>query len=107
MSTKPRQQDFGLREINPVTRVEEYEFEPILGYPMLRWKGKRPFTSTQYYPADRKETYGPETEGWRNKIFWVDNLLVMIHLLKQFRGKVQLIYIDPPFDSKADYKKKI
>ena len=31
----------------------------------------------------------------------------MSHLLKEFRGKVDLIYIDPPFDSKADYKKKI
>jgi len=42
-----------------------------------------------------------------NKIFWGDNLQVMSHLLKQYRGKVQLIYIDPPFDSKADYKKNI
>ena len=31
----------------------------------------------------------------------------MSHLLKDYRGKVDLIYIDPPFDSKADYKKKI
>ena len=42
-----------------------------------------------------------------NKIFWGDNLQVMSHLLKEFRGKIDLIYIDPPFDSKADYKKKI
>lgn len=32
-----------------VTNVEKYEFEPIKGYPMLNWRGKRPFTSTQYY----------------------------------------------------------
>lgn len=31
----------------------------------------------------------------------------MSHLLKHFRGKVNLAYIDPPFDSKADYKKLI
>jgi site-specific DNA-methyltransferase (adenine-specific)/adenine-specific DNA-methyltransferase len=31
----------------------------------------------------------------------------MSHLLKSYRGKVDLIYIDPPFDSKADYKKNI
>ena len=31
----------------------------------------------------------------------------MSHLLKEHRGKIDLIYIDPPFDSKADYKKKI
>ena len=29
------------------THVEKYEFEPIKGYPMLNWRGKRPFTSTQ------------------------------------------------------------
>ena len=89
------------------TNVEKYEFEPIKGYPMLNWRGKRPFTSTQYYPAQLKEIHGEEVDGWRNKIFWGDNLQVMSHLLKQFRGKVDLIYIDPPFDSKADYKKKI
>jgi adenine-specific DNA-methyltransferase len=89
------------------TNVEKYEFEPIKGYPMLNWRGKRPFTSTQYYPAQLKEVHGEEVDGWRNKIFWGDNLQVMSHLLKEFRGKVDLIYIDPPFDSKADYRKKI
>lgn len=89
------------------TNVEKYEFEPIKGYPMLNWRGKRPFTSTQYYPAQLKEVHGDEVDGWRNKIYWGDNLQVMSHLLKEFRGKVDLIYIDPPFDSKADYKKKI
>lgn len=89
------------------TNVEKYEFEPIKGYPMLNWRGKRPFTSTQYYPAQLKEVHGEEVNGWRNKIFWGDNLQVMSHLLKEFRGKVDLIYIDPPFDSKADYKKEV
>ena len=90
-----------------VTTVEKYEFEPIKGYPMLNWRGKRPFTSTQYYPAQLKEVHGTETDGWRNKIYWGDNLQVMSHLLKEFRGKVDLIYIDPPFDSKIEYKKTI
>jgi len=89
------------------TNVEKYEFEPIKGFPMLNWRGKRPFTSTQYYPAQLKEVHGEEVDGWRNKIFWGDNLQVMSHLLKEFRGKVDLIYIDPPFDSKADYKRRI
>lgn len=79
----------------------------IKGYPELVWTGKRPFRSTQYFPAQLKETYGEEKDGWRNKIYWGDNLQVMSHLLKEYRGKVDLIYIDPPFDSKADYKKKI
>ncbi|HEU5375440.1 MAG TPA: site-specific DNA-methyltransferase [Ktedonobacteraceae bacterium] len=107
MSTDPQQQELGLREVNPITRVEEYKFEPIQGYPMLQWAGKRPFTSTQYYPAQQKETYGPEVNGWRNKIYWGDNLQVMSHLLREYRGKIKLVYIDPPFDSKADYKKTI
>lgn len=93
---------------NEQTNVEQYEFEPIKGHPMLRWDGKRPFRSTQYFPAQLKEVFGKEDEnGWINKIFWGDNLQVMSHMLKEFRGKVDLIYIDPPFDSKADYKKKI
>ena len=89
------------------TNVEHYEFEPIKGYPMLQWKGKRPFTSTQFYPAQLREVYGEPVDGWRNKIYWGDNLQVMSHLLKEFRGEVDLIYIDPPFDSKAKYGKKI
>ena len=96
-----------------------FEFEPkktIKGYPELHWTGKRPFKSTIYYPAQLKESYGESvqftdkkgnTSNWFNKIFWGDNLQVMSHLLKEFRGQVDLIYIDPPFDSKADYKKKI
>ena len=87
-----------------------FEFEqrkPIKGYPELHWTGKRPYTSTQYYPAQLKESYGEPKDGWMNKIFWGDNLQVMSHMLKEYRGKIDLIYIDPPFDSKADYKKKI
>lgn len=111
MNTKPSttaQESLPLNaQDGDTTNVEKYEFEPIKGYPMLNWRGKRPFTSTQYYPAQLKEVHGEEVDGWRNKIFWGDNLQVMSHLLKQFRGKVDLIYIDPPFDSKADYKKSI
>ena len=92
---------------DPVDSVETYEFEPIQGEPMLHWKGKRPFRSTQYYPVQQKETYGKEVKDWRNKIYWGDNLQVMSHLLKTYRGQITLIYIDPPFDSKADYKKRI
>lgn len=79
----------------------------IKGFPELRWTGKRPYRSTQYYPAQLRERYGEERDGWINKIFWGDNLQVMSHMLKEYRGKIDLIYIDPPFDSKADYKKKI
>ena len=87
-----------------------FEFEqrkPIKGYPELHWTGKRPYTSTQYYPAQLKESFGEPKDGWMNKIFWGDNLQVMSHMLKEFRGKVNMIYIDPPFDSKAQYRKTI
>ena len=81
--------------------------ETIKGFPELRWTGKRPYRVTQYFPAQLREKYGEEKDGWINKIFWGDNLQVMSHMLKDYRGKINLIYIDPPFDSKADYKKKI
>ena len=87
-----------------------FEFEPrptIKGFPELRWTGKRPYRSTQYYPAQLRESYGHAQAGWMNKIFWGDNLQVMSHMMKEYRGQIDLIYIDPPFDSKADYKKKI
>lgn len=54
-------------------------------------------------------------EGWRNRLAYGDNLLVMQALLAgdeasglpSMQGKIDLIYIDPPFDSKADYRTKI
>lgn len=103
----PKQNVFDLEEESKISSVEKYKFEPIKGYPMLHWHGKRPFTSTQYYPAQKKEVYGDDVDGWINKIFWGDNLQVMSHLLREYRGKVNLIYIDPPFDSSAEYKRKI
>ncbi len=40
---------------------------------------------------------------WRNKLIWGDNLLAMGSLLKEFAGKVDLIYIDPPFGTGTDF----
>jgi len=42
-------------------------------------------------------------EGWKNKLIWGDNLLVMGSLLGKFSGKIDLIYIDPPFATGADF----
>lgn len=92
---------------NEQMSFEFMERKTIKGYPELHWTGKRPYKSTVYYPAQLKEVYGETKNDWINKIFWGDNLQVMSHLLKEYRGQVDLIYIDPPFDSKADYKKKI
>jgi 16S rRNA G966 N2-methylase RsmD len=41
--------------------------------------------------------------GWKNKLIWSDNLLVMGSLLEKFAGKIDLIYIDPPFATGADF----
>ena len=53
-------------------------------------------------PLKNLELFGPETE-WRNKLIWGDNLLVMGSLREKFAGKIDLIYIDPPFATGADF----
>ena len=42
-------------------------------------------------------------EGWKNKLIWGDNLLVIGSLLEKFAGKIDLIYVDPPFATGADF----
>lgn len=57
----------------------------------------------------------PTTDAWMNRLIYGENLLAMQALLAgdpatglpSLRGKVDIIYIDPPFDSKADYRTKI
>lgn len=45
---------------------------------------------------------------FRNQLIWGDNKLVMASLLKgDFRGKIDLVYIDPPFDVGADFTMNI
>src|SRR5262249_55909744 len=46
-------------------------------------------------------------DGWKNKLIWGDNLLVMGALLEKFAGKIDLIYIDPPFDTGSDFSFKV
>lgn len=104
--THEKSYDYGTPKAKAVDQFT-FDYEPIRGYPELRWTGKRPFKGTSYFPAQLKESHGDSVDGWRNKLYWGDNLQVMSHLLREYRGKVKLIYIDPPFDSKADYKKKI
>src|SRR5438034_1284794 len=45
---------------------------------------------------------GRATE-WRNRLIWGDKKYVLPSLLPEFAGKVDLIYIDPPFDTGADF----
>ena len=46
-------------------------------------------------------------DDFRNMLIWGDNKLVMASLLKDFRGKIDLIYIDPPFDVGADFTMQV
>src|SRR3984957_19730540 len=53
-------------------------------------------------PLQTMEVFGPEA-AWQNKLIWGDNLLVMGSLLEEFAGKIDLIYIDPPFATGTDF----
>ena len=90
------------------------------GRPMLSWVGKRAPASVQAFPAQWVESYGDEAESgalwdtWPDGLrrggllYHGDNKEVLAHLLANgFRGQVKLIYIDPPFDSGADYVRKV
>jgi hypothetical protein len=92
------------------------------GRPMLSWVGKRPLREVRTYPAQLVERFGVEGEvsesvdwsDWPARfdrgglLFHGDNKEVLAHLLANgFRGKVDLVYIDPPFDSGADYVRRV
>jgi adenine-specific DNA-methyltransferase len=49
------------------------------------------------------EQQNTRVDDFRNRLVWGDNKLVMASLLQEFKGKVDLIYIDPPFDVGADF----
>src|SRR5262249_36836004 len=53
----------------------------------------------------RSLLFGPgfREEAWRNRLIWGDKKYVLPSLLPEFAGKVNLIYIDPPFDTGADF----
>ena len=101
------------------------KISPAKGRPMLNWVGKRPLKVVPVLPAQHVETFDPSrdlgkkrtSDIWQNwpdgypkggLLFHGDNKEVLAHLLANgFRGKVNLIYIDPPFDSGADYVRKV
>lgn len=70
-------------------------------------------TDTNLYSQSQFQHFNPQE--WHNRLIYGDNLLVMQGLLlgdkdsglESMRGKIDLIYIDPPYDSKADYRTKI
>lgn len=48
-----------------------------------------------------------DDDGWRNRLIWGDNLHALASLAEELAGQVDLVYIDPPFDSRQDYKVRI
>jgi len=63
-------------------------------------------TLFDYWQVDEAQS-ADEGDGWRNKLIWGDNLYVMGSLLAAgFTGKIDLIYIDPPFATGADFSFK-
>ena len=103
---------------------KEIEIKPAKGRPFLHWVGKQPLQRVTAFPAQLVEAISAETgeyhlnsEIWGDwatgfprggLLFHGDNKDVLAHLLANgFRGKVKLIYIDPPFDSGADYIRRV
>jgi adenine-specific DNA-methyltransferase len=54
---------------------------------------------------DRRDLFqfASQDRPWRNRLIWGDKKYVLPSLLAEFAGKVNLIYIDPPFDTGADF----
>lgn len=63
---------------------------------------KRPAQTSlfDFWGGDEGQTF---EDGWRNKLIWGDNALVMSSLLERYAGKIDVIYIDPPFATGADF----
>ena len=91
----------------------------VKGRPMLHWVGKKPLDKVKHFPAQLRETVGVEkppaepsydafVKSGHNLLFHGDNKEILSCLLiAGFRGKVDLIYGDPPFDSAADYVRQV
>ena len=98
---------------------KEVKVQAPKGRAYINWFGKKAPDTVEYYPAQLLEkTEGSENikepkfenlaKNWHNLIFHGDNKECLSNLLTNgFRGKVDLIYIDPPFDSGADYVRNI
>lgn len=81
------------------------------GRPMLTWVGKRPLRQVTAFPAQKVETFDPTNEADKRDgglLLHGDNKEVLAWLLANgYRGEVNLVYIDPPFASGADYVRKV
>jgi len=104
-----------------MTHKQTIQIAEAKGRPMLHWVGKHPLDHVTAFPAQLVERFDPLGElqtsevsenfgslGNPNLLFHGDNKDVLAWLLAHgYRGKVNLIYIDPPFDSGADYVRRV
>jgi DNA modification methylase len=102
-----------------MTKNQTVQIAEAKGRPMLHWVGKRPLDHVTAFPAQLVERFDPAgelqtsevsetSEVSGNLLFHGDNRDVLAWLLAHgYRGKVNLIYIDPPFDSGADYVRRV
>lgn len=99
-----------------MTQKKEVKITKAKGRPMLTWVGKKPLRQVTAYPAQLVERFHPLPEPERGAggevagglLFHGDNKDVLAWLLANgYRGRVNLVYIDPPFDSGADYVRKV
>lgn len=90
-------------------KADPIKIQSPKGRPLLSWVGKNPPKAVIGYPSQLVETYGKvEKDSWHNKLFHGDNKEVLATLLEQgYRGKADLVYIDPPFASNKDYLRKV
>jgi DNA modification methylase len=106
----PKPPERALSPPEPVTAQAEVRISKAKGRPMLTWVGKRPLERVTTFPAQLVETFNPTGEkgASQNLLFHGDNKEVLAYLLANgFRRQFNLIYIDPPFDSGADYVRKV
>lgn len=112
-----------MKKLNKKELSHRVKISPTKGRPMLYWVGKKPLEYVKGYPAVLMEVFDPLNQykeqtpldsfasngaGWQNLLFYGDNKDVLATLLENgFRGKIDLIYIDPPFMSGADYVRKV
>ena len=82
-----------IERVNQTRATREGEKERLAGH-----EG----TLFDYWQADETKS-SAESDNWTNKLIWGDNLYVMSSLLERFAGKIDLIYIDPPFATGADF----
>jgi hypothetical protein len=98
----------------PETKPATLKLAPAKGRPMLHWVGKKPLARVTAFPAQAIEAFAPLGESTGpaqangGRFYHGDCKEVLAHLLTNgHRGKINLVYIDPPFDSGADYVRKV